>query len=149
MLNQLLSTNKDQLMGLLKGQLNLSQEEAEQTIPAAEESIKEGVEKEVGEGNLGGLLSMFTGGNFTQNTIYESISESFVGKLMANVGLSADQAKKVGGSFLPQVLEIVKGKAENEEGEVSETGLLKSMGFDPSDLLGSFKDKLGGLGKLF
>lgn len=136
-------------MGMLKGQLDLSEEEAEQTIPVAEESIKEGVQEEVGKGNLGGLLSMFSGGNFSQNTIYESISNSFVGKLMAKVGLSPEKAKRVASNFLPEVLGSVKEKAENEEGEISETGLLKSLGFDPSELLGSFKDKLGGLGKLF
>jgi len=83
MLDSLLDGIKGQVASTLTEKTGLDMGQAEQAVPAAGESIKEGLMGAVSEGDVSGVMGMFSGGNMQESSIFQKIAGIFTGKLGA------------------------------------------------------------------
>ena len=159
MLDSLLDGMKGQVAGALAEKAGISMGQAEQAVPLAGESIKEGILGAVTKGKASDVMGMFSGltgggggamgalaglaggggggvGGMMKNMVFAGIAQNFVGKLTSKIGLPAGIANTVSTMALPMILNKIKGAASNEAGEVNQAGLLKTLGVDAGGLLG-------------
>jgi len=90
-------------------------------------SLIEGLQNAVSGGNMSELMNMFSGNDtnsLTSNPIVKNIIESLTSKLGANVGLDSSTSGSFASSIIPQILNMIMGKA-------------KSGDFNITDILGS------------
>ncbi len=137
------------LLGSLQQKFGLSSDQAAQALPVAQESVTETLKEQALAGNLGGISSLFGGGEQEQanNPIATAISGNMLQNLVSKVGLPESIASKISVDFLPQILGFFQSKAKDESGNVSETGIMSMLGGNLGNIggmLGGLKDKLGG-----
>ena len=137
------------LLGSLQQKFGLSQDQAAQALPVAQESVTETLKAQALSGNIGGISSLL-GGNAqeqTSNPIASAISGNMLQNLVSKVGLPESIASKISVDFLPQILGFFQSKAKDENGNVSESGIMSMLGGNLGNIggaLGGLKDKLGG-----
>lgn len=91
-------------------------------------SLMEGLQNAVSGGNMGDLMSMFSGTDanaLTSNPVVKNIIDSLTSKLGTNVGLDAATSSNFAGSIIPQVLSSVLGKAQS--GDFNITDIIGSL----------------------
>lgn len=173
MLDSLLDGMKGQVAGALAEKAGIDLGQAEQAVPLAGESIKEGIMGAVSGGNSGDLMSMFSGltgggdagggiggaisgltggggaGGMMKNMVFAGIAQNFIGKLTGQLGIPSGIANTVSTMALPMILNKVKGAASTEGGELDAAGLMKMVGGgDAAGLLGGLTGGGGAAGLL-
>ena len=170
MLDSLLDGIKGQVAGALAEKTGLNMGQAEQAVPMAGESIKEGILGAVTKGKTDDLMGMFSSltgggggggamgalaglagggggggiGGMMKNMVFAGIAQNFVGKLTSKLGIPAGVANSVSGLALPMILNKIKGAASGSSGQVDQAGLLKTLGVDAGSLLGGLGGLAGG-----
>ncbi len=150
MLDNILGGLKDQVISAVAEKTGLNANQAEETIPVAKESIMSGLMGAVSGGNMSGILGMFSGGKggFLQNMVYQNIASNFIGGITSKLGISPDMAQMVSSTALPMIIDKIGGKAADDSGNVTESGLMSALGMSGGmgDMLGKAGDMLGGGG---
>ncbi|MFK8102303.1 MAG: DUF937 domain-containing protein [Saprospiraceae bacterium] len=151
MLDNILGGLKDQVISAVAEKTGLNANQAGETIPVAKESIMSGLMGAVSGGNMSGILGMFSGGKggFLQNMVYQNIAGNFVSGITSKLGISSDMAQMVSATALPMIMEKIGGKAADDSGNVTESGLMSALGMSGGgmgDMLGKAGDMLGGGG---
>lgn len=142
MLDSLLDGIKGQVASTLAEKAGLDMGQAEQAVPVAGESIKEGLMGAVSEGNVSDIMGMFSGGDMQQSSIFQKIAGIFTGKLGA-LGIGGGAA--VSALALPMILNKIKGAASNDAGEMDASGLMGVLGGNAGGLLGGLTGGAGGM----
>lgn len=145
MLDQILSSLKQQVLPQLTGQLGLNEQQAHGSIQATANSLQE----VVGGGDGFGMDDMLNLFSQAQNTtgadgILSNIGRVLQGKLTSDVGLSSDKASGVQALLLPLITNLITQKVGGDHGNLQ-------------SLIGSFMGNQGGMagaaqglvGKLF
>lgn len=103
-------------------------------------SVMEGLQSAISGGNMGDLMSMFSGNDtnsLTSNPVVKSIIDSLTSKLGSNVGLDASTSSNFAGSVIPQILSMILGKAKS--GDINFSELLGSGAVSALDQNGDGK----------
>lgn len=158
MLDSLMDGLKGQVIDTLKEKTGLDAGQAEQAVPLAKDSITEGLTSALSGGNISGILGMFSGGDagggLMENMVYKGIAGNFINKITSALGIPESTAQTVSSFALPMIINKIKGQASDDSGEVSQSGLMDTLGLDSGSLMDGLKgqagdmlkDKLGGLG---
>jgi len=147
MLDTLLEGMKGQVASALAEKAGMDMGQAEQAVPAAGESIKEGIMGAVSGGDVSGVMSMFSGDDMQSSSIFQKIAGIFTGKLGAlGIGGGAGAAALA----LPMILNKIKGAASGEGGQMDATGLMNVLGggAGAGGIMGAVTGALGGGGDL-
>ncbi|MEM9687062.1 MAG: hypothetical protein AAF934_09105 [Bacteroidota bacterium] len=174
MLDSLLDSIKGPVASAIAEKVGMEVRQAEQVIPLAGESVKEGIMGAITGGNTEDVLGMFsslTGGNDTggamgalaglagsgdssagsmmKNMVFSDTAKNFIGKLTGQLGLPSGIANSISTMVLPMILNKIKSAVNDatEGGGVNATGLMKVLGGGDT-INNALKDKLGGLGSL-
>ncbi len=158
MLDSLLNNIKGSVTSAITEKTGIEASQAEQVVPLAGESVKEGIMGAITEGNTEGVLGMFSSltggsgggvGSMMKNMVFSGTAKNLIGKLTGKLGLPAGIASSISTMVLPMILNKIKGAASDAtEGDgVDAAGLMEVLG--GGDAIGDvLKDKLGGLGGL-
>ncbi len=147
MLDSLLDGIKGQVASAVSEKAGIDLGQAEQTVPLAGESIKEGLMGAVSGGDISGILGMFSGGDMQQSSIFQSIASTFMGKL-GGLGIGGGSASMISSLALPMIMNKIKGAASDDSGAVSQDGLMSLLGGGGGGALGAITGALGGGGAL-
>lgn len=124
MLDEILSTLKSQAVPDLMNKIGLNDQQANNSVHAAADSVKQVIGGGDGFG-LDDMLNLFSSAQNNSNAdgILSNISQVFNGKLTSDVGLSAQQAGGVKDLLLPMIMNLISGKvggnANNLQGLLS------------------------------
>jgi len=167
MLDSLLDGLKGQVAGALAEKAGIDLGQAEQAVPLAGESIKEGIMGAVTGGDSDGVMSMLSGlaggggggamgalaglaggggaGGMMKNMVFAGIAKNFVGKLTGQLGIPAGIANTVSTMALPMIIGKISGAANDaSEGEgINAAGLMKVLG-GGGGALGALGGLMGG-----
>ena len=113
----------------LQEQFGLSNQEAQGTAQAAQESLTEELKKESGQGNWSSILDLFSSKNqeeSSQNPLFQQILGNFGSKLQG-LGLPSGKAQELAAQFLPQFFGQVQNQVKDEQGQVSQQGILSNF----------------------
>src|SRR5690554_2350850 len=96
MLNAILNNIGPELISVVKGQFELSDETASKTVATTKESLGNSISDQVKSGNIQGLVSMLNsdsnfGSNATFQTFVSNLNQDFIQKL----GLSPEISSKI------------------------------------------------------
>ena len=127
MLDSLLDGIKGQVASAISEKAGIDLGQAEQTVPLAGESIKEGLMGAVSGGDLSGIMGMFSGGDMQQSSIFQTIAGTFMGKL-GGLGIGGGSASAISALALPMIMNKIKGAASDDSGELSQDGLMSVLG---------------------
>ena len=163
MLDSIINAVKGQAISAMTGQTEINQQQAEQALPLAQDSIKEGLMGAATSGKFGeisSLLKMASGGStmssLTSNPVFASILGGFVGKLTSKLGLGSGVANSVAGAALPLIMSKLGGEATKQGGDSLDlASITKLLGGGAAGAaggaLGGLADQakgiLGGFGK--
>jgi len=150
MLDSLLDGMKGQVASAIAEKAGIDMGQAEQAVPLAGESIKEGIMGAVTGGDSAGVMSMLSGltggggGGMMQNMVFSGIAQNFIGKL-TGMGLPSGIASTISSMALPMIMGKIGGAAdEASEGEgINAAGLMKVMG-GGGGALGALGGLMGG-----
>ena len=172
MLDSLLDGIKGQVAGALAEKAGINLGQAEQAVPLAGESIKEGIMGAVTGGDTDGVMSMLSGlagggngggamgalaglaggggggvGGMMKNMVFAGIAKNFVGKLTGQLGIPDGIANTVSSMALPMIMGKISGAANDaSEGEgINAAGLMKVLG-GGGGALGALGGLMGGGG---
>ena len=161
MLDSIIDQVKSQAIGAITQQTGLSADQAEQAVPVAQESIKDGLMGAAMSGNFGGIQEMFqmVGGGgggaagglgaMAKNAVFASILTKFVGGLTSKLGIGDCIADKVGAVALPMILGKLGGQVTSEGGGFDLGGITKLVGGGAAEsatgALGGLADKAKGM----
>ncbi len=156
MLDQLLGAAKSQVIGAITEKTGMDAGQADSAFPLAQDSIKEGIMGAIGDGNISGIMGMLSGGgDLASNSLFNSISGGFITKLTNKLGIPESMASMVSSTALPMLINKVKGGVSNDDGEVSQEGIMAALGGGDGLMdavkgkgMDMLKDKMGGLGGL-
>jgi len=156
MLDQLFSSISGEVVGKLTEKTGLSMEQAKEMMPLAQESVSEGMMKQVTDGNVSGLTDMLGaaqegGSGLTNNPIFTSIKGALMGKVMQSMGLPEQMAGMASGVGLESIMGMISGKVSGEDGKIDESGLMSNLGMGNAAMdmaKNALKSKMGGLGGL-
>jgi hypothetical protein len=111
MLDEILSTLKNQATPELMNTIGLNQQQTEGSINAAADSVKQVIGGGDGFG-LDDMLNLFSSAQNNTNAegILNNIGQVFSGKLSSDVGLSAQQSSGVQALLLPMIMNLISGK---------------------------------------
>lgn len=149
MLDTILNSAKDELLGQLGSKFNLNSDQAAKTADAAKKSITDGLMKEVSSGNIDGLVNLFSGKASTAgNPIVDGIAKQLVTNLIQKVGLNQQIAGTVSAFVIPFLISKITGSKKEGFGADDITSMLGGgIGDKIKSTLGG---KLGGaLGNIF
>ena len=146
MLDNILNGIKGQVVSAISAKTGLEEGKAEQAVPMAKESIMEGVMGAVGNGNISGIMGMFSGGGggMMQNMVYQGIAQNFIGKLTGKLGVDSGIASTISSTVLPMIMSKISGSAAGADGKVDESGIMGALGMDSSGMMGKVGEMLGG-----
>lgn len=146
MLDSLLDGLKGQLASTMAEKAGIDMGQAEQAVPVAGESIKEGIMGAVSDGDVSGVMSMFSGDDMQSSSIFQKIAGIFTGKLGA-LGIGGGSA--LSALALPMILNKIKGAASGESGQMDASGLMNVLGGGGAGgIMGAVTGALGGGGDL-
>ena len=143
MLDTLLDGIKGQVASTIAEKVGLDMGQAEQAVPAAGESIKEGIMGAVSDGDVSGVLGMLQGDDMQSSSIFQKIAGIFTGKLGA-LGIGGGSA--ISALALPMILNKIKGAASGDSGQLDAAGLMSVLGggAGAGGILGAVTGALGG-----
>lgn len=150
MLDSIIDSVKGQAISAITGQASVTPAQAEQALPLAQDSIKEGLMGAATSGQFGeisSLLKLAGGGAglgaLTSNPLFSTILGGFAGKLVSKLGLGSGVANTVAGAALPLIMSKLGGAATKEGGGALDLGsITKLLG---GGAAGSAGGALGGL----
>lgn len=149
MLQDIINQTAGGLLSDLKGKIGLDEDKAKETLNVSKDSLISSLGKEVGSGNIDGILNMLNAGPGAQNTdLFKNLMEGLNSSYITKLGISPEMASKIGNLVLPMILSAISG---SKSGEIGKVDLMKMLGegFGGS-LMGKAGDLLkGGLGNLF
>lgn len=157
MIDKLVNLAKQSLGSKLNSDAGLNENQVEQTMDVAKESVFDGLKKEALGGNISGILNLFNGKEkpTQSNPIVTTISNMFVSKAVEKLGFGADKARLISGMVIPFIMEKFSSKDQTGEAK-DEAGLMNMLGMDSDDaisgILSSFTKGGSGnslLGNLF
>ncbi len=103
-------------------------DQAKSILPVAQESIQEGLMKEVTGGNISGILGMFNSGSgMSSNPIFGGIKQMFMANMMSKLGLPSGVATMISGFGLENIMGKLGGVLGGG-GEVTEDGIMDKLG---------------------
>ena len=162
MLDSLIDSVKGQVIGAIAEKTSLDVDQAQKTVPAAKESINEGVTNAIAGGNVSGILDMLKSaagsggaGDLAQNTVYKGIAAKFINKVTGALGIPESMAEQVSSVALPMIMSKIGGAAKSagDTDEIDKSSAMEALGLDAGSLLGKaggeLGKKLGGLGGMF
>lgn len=135
-------------------------EQNEEAITTASDSIVKGLKEEVSGGHVSGVMNLFNGGEQAVATspLTQKIQGSFVENLMHKFGLDQGKAMQIGATLIPMVLKKFVNKTNDPNDKSFDlSSIISSLtgggaGIGGKDLLnnlGGGSDQEGGvLGKL-
>jgi hypothetical protein len=137
-------------------QTDLRDDQIDDTMAVAKESVEEELKAQTLGGNLGGLMDMFNGRNSVNagNPMVNAVIQRFIPKLSERLGVSPQMAAQVANMLIPVILSKFASK---DTGEAKDEGdLIGKLGFDKDNSITDFmkgfgkgKSPLSGLGGLF
>ncbi|MCF1750946.1 hypothetical protein [Mariniradius sediminis] len=149
MLQDIINQTADGLLSDLKGKIGLDEDKAKETLNVSKDSLISSLGKEVGSGNIDGILNMLNAGPGAQNTdLFKNLMAGLNSSYISKLGISPEMASKIGNLVLPMIVSAISG---SKSGEIGKVDLMKMLGegFGGS-LMGKAGDLLkGGLGNLF
>ncbi|MEM6319793.1 MAG: DUF937 domain-containing protein [Bacteroidota bacterium] len=172
MLDSLLDGMKGQVASALAEKTGINMGQAEQAVPLAGESIKEGIMGAVTKGNTDDVMIMFSSligggggggamgalaglaggggggvGGMMKNMVFSGIAQNFVGKLTSKLGIPAGIANSVSSMALPMIMGKIGGAAQSATpGDgIDAAGLMKVLG-GGGGALGALGGLMGGGG---
>lgn len=149
MLDQIVGLVKNQAMEQLMGSADVPDAQAEELAGAAGESIVDGLQGELANGNIEGLTSLLGGqaGNLASNPIVGSMISSFAGKLTGSAGVSSGGASSLASGMIPSLLQMVIGKfTSTDQADAGFDLNALVAGAGQQMLMDKAKDLLGGGG---
>lgn len=149
MLQDVINQAADGLLSELKGKFGLDEAKAKETLSLSKDSLLSSLGKEVGSGNLDGILNMLNAGSGVPNTdLFKSLLAGLNSSYVSKLGISPEMASQISNLVLPILVSAISG---SKSGEIGKIDLMKMLGegFGGS-LMGKAGDLLkGGLGNLF
>lgn len=146
MLEKYLGGLTDIAGGLLQ-ENNLPVEKADDLVAAGTEALEEKVMGEATSGNITGALGFLNGEN---GGLLDGLKGSLVEKITSKLGLDSGMASGLAASFLPKIVDMIRGQFNDSDGNNDEANLTDFLGLDAGGLMDQAKDLLGGkLGGLF
>ena len=146
MLDQIISTLKDQVGGDLSKKLGLDSGQVDGSVKAAGDSVQE-VVGGGGDGmDLSSVLNLFSKqeNGAGASALMGRLGQTFLGKLTGQVGLDAGKAGAVKDMVMPVLTRLLSEQIGGDKGK-----LASLLGGKADGLLGQAAGKLGGLGKMF
>lgn len=145
MLDSLLGGLKDQIPTELLSQVGLDASKAEDVAKIAGESAKEVMSKQMASGAMDTVMNLFSKGENSSaaNSLQDTLTKTFVGNLVAKLGLDNNGAGAIATALVPKIIDMVTNK--NEETDASDTSSLMSMFGGTDGAMDKAKDMLGGL----
>lgn len=146
MLAQIESLIRDNAQDLVINNPLIPNAQNEQVIQAASGSIAEVLKNQLDGGNIGNLISSFTGGGNESTQLINDVQQNFSGRL-SELGLSNDIIKNLASSLIPLII----SKVLNKDGGFDLDGLLKGFAgadgkFGLDDVVDLFSKKGGKAG---
>ncbi len=128
MLDKLFESFGGDVVNDIAAKAGIPVEQAKSILPVAQESIQEGLMKEVTGGNVAGILGMFNSGSgMGSNPIFGGIKQMFMANMMSKLGLPSGVATMISGFGLENIMGKLGGIL-GDGGEVSESGLMDKLG---------------------
>jgi len=130
----LLEEHSDELVDLIKNQLNLNSDEVDRTLKSTPEAVGETVLSEVQKNGLGTLLNLFSDDDNSEdsNSILKDLGSQLLKSLLSN-GISKSKAQGIKELVLPFIIKLISSKVGGKSDLLS--GLLENNGGLASDLL--------------
>ncbi|WP_234734096.1 DUF937 domain-containing protein [Tellurirhabdus bombi] len=118
--------------------------QSEDAVKTVSNGILGGLQQQVTSGNLGGLISMFTGkgGSVEQNPVTGQVSNHVGDQLQQRFGISTQQAMSIAAAIVPIVLSKLVHKSNDPQDSSVSTGdimgnLTGKQGVDWASMAGS------------
>ncbi len=128
MLDKLFESIGGDVVNDIAAKAGIPVEQAKSILPVAQESIQEGLMKEVTGGNVAGILGMFNSGSgMSSNPIFGGIKQMFMANMMSKLGLPSGVATMISGFGLENIMGKLGGIL-GDGGQVSESGLMDKLG---------------------
>ncbi len=128
MLDKLFDSFGGDVASSIAEKAGIPMDQAKSILPLAQESIQEGLMKEVTGGNISGIMGMFNSGSgMGSNPIFGGIKQMFVSNMMSKLGLPTGIASMIGGFGLENIMGKLGG-AIGGGGEVTESGIMDKLG---------------------
>ena len=130
----LLEEHSDELVDLIKNQLNLNSDEVDRTLKSTQEAVGETILSEVQKNGLGTLLNLFSDDDNSEdsNSILKDLGSQLLKSLLSN-GISKSKAQGIKELVLPFIIKLISSKVGGKSDLLS--GLLGNNGGLASDLL--------------
>lgn len=146
MLDEILSTLKNQATPELMNSIGLNEQQTNGSINAAADSVKQVIGGGDGFG-LDDMLNLFSNAQNNSNAdgILNSIGQVFSGKLSSEVGLNAQQSSGVQALLLPMIMKLLSGKVGGDANNLQ--GLIGAFTGNSGGLAGMAGGMLKGLFK--
>lgn len=109
MWQEIITKAKDNLTGEIQNQAGVSQQEAEKSINLTKESIQEVLTQEAKQGNVQAIMELFRSRNLANsgNPLMQKITNKHEEKLISQLNIPLDRAKKVQSIALPYLLNLL------------------------------------------
>ena len=123
----LLEEHSDELVDLIKNQLNLNSDEVDRTLKSTQEAVGETVLSEVQKNGLGTLLNLFSDDDNSEdsNSILKDLGSQLLKSLLSN-GISKSKAQGIKELVLPFIIKLISSKVGGKSDLLS--GLLGNNG---------------------
>ncbi len=146
MLDEILSTLKNQATPELMNSIGLNEQQTNGSINAAADSVKQVIGGGDGFG-LDDMLNLFSNAQNNSNAdgILNNIGQVFSGKLSSDVGLDAQQSSGVQALLLPMIMKLLSGKVGGDANNLQ--GLIGAFTGNGGGLAGMAGGMLKGLFK--
>jgi hypothetical protein len=146
MLDQLIKLVKDNAGEAIVNNPAVPNEKNELAINTTANSIFDSLKNQIGSGNLGSIMDMFTGGgDASSSSLINGVSSGVIGDLMAKVGLDKAAASNVVNQLVPLVMNKLKNKTNDpSDSSINLDGIMNALGGKGgNDILGSIKGIFG------
>ena len=146
MLDQFIKLVKDNAGEAIVNNPAVPNEKNELAINTTANSIFDSLKNQIGSGNLGSIMDMFTGGgDASSSSLINGVSSGVIGDLMAKVGLDKAAASNIVNQLVPLVMNKLKNKTNDpSDSSINLDGIMNALGGKGgNDILGSIKGIFG------
>jgi hypothetical protein len=148
MIEGLLDNLKGGMVGDLMSKFGLDEEKAGGVFSAAGEATKEEMTKNVAQGGLSSVMSLFSNkeNGDSENSMLSGLQDNFIGKITSKLGIDPAMASGIAGSIIPKITGMITSKNE-ETDEADSSSIMSMFGGDTGGIGDSIKKGLGGFFK--